>query len=679
MTVGGGAQFRIRALDDTNRTVYVSDVFSDQQFKQINISKADASIKWLQIEGLPTNFYGYMVLDNLTIGSTKVLAFNAGNGQMVWTQDMVPMDHVRVHSYDSTGSSYLYLGYHLHEKWQNTMLPHRGALAIDTSTGTIDWTLNPYINANVDYGPMGIYNYTKLFTQEVVGIADQRYGILHGDSKISLYGTITDNYYLEIPYASQNTALWQINTNKKFKKIYSGNFDTDIASEFVLFNGEKFIAVLDNNGALLWKYVSPIDISDVVIGYFDSTSIQQAGVITKDGRIILLDSSTGLPTDGTGFGQFLRKYDILSSLVDDVDDDGDSDLFLGMKDPAYANKGYIYLFKYNSGVFYRDEYEITTGAVTELKPAQFGTKGLWALVKGKSVLAYDYPLTLRKTIINTPLTMTVGDFNADGYTDVVYVNSNGYIGAYMNDSETFSQQFFDSFNALRVTIQGIQFTNSTMNYIFAMLPNSGAIVIDITNNTYPIVTSWEDRALYSQILAKSDIDRDGDDDSLLYNDNLIYALDLIENEIGSLQIFPIWSAPLSESRIIDAIVIDVNLDGYEDVVFLNNDGQLFFVEGITMPITTVNPKFYITSVTKIDSLQWFVHSLNYDDPIINIATEITTIIEKQTGFYDLIDIPVIAFTSILGLITTIAFRKRLKRTKMLPYKRDENTQGGSHQ
>jgi hypothetical protein len=118
---------------------------------------------------------------------------------------------------------------------------------------------------------------------------------------------------------------------------------------------------------------------------------------------------------------------------------------------------------------------------------------------------------------------------------------------------------------------------------------------------------WYDGAIYGRVITTADIDRDGYEDYVVRNDNLIYAL---QGGVGSL--IPIWSSPLSASSIVTAIPAHINLDGQHDIVFLNRDGQIFAVEGITSPNTLARP--LILSIDQgVDDYSWTITTLIGED------------------------------------------------------------------
>ncbi|MHA2362514.1 MAG: FG-GAP repeat domain-containing protein, partial [Candidatus Hodarchaeales archaeon] len=595
---------QVRALDSSNNTVFLSEVIGNVSLYEIRIALPSAMISRIEFTGL-TGFSNYLVIDDLIVGGTTILSYEALTGTQNWQYELIPTKQVIIH--DSTNirklsvfsrggitTDLLTIGYTIHPDWELFRWGHKGSLALNQETGLPYWTFNPGANIH-----------------EAVGLDNSFFSFLYHYSELETQIIIDKLYYETLYYEAQNEALWQANTNRPLKTLVQGNLDSDTEQEIVAYRS-NLVTVVDHDGQFLWKYLDPLPIRTIVLADYLDKGVDQVVLLTNDGGITILNPTNGLPYQDFDH-RYINNYETNVALVIDVNNDGKLDLVIGSGRPGGLNKGRVNAWEFVDSEPKPLWSKKVPGIVTNLKPAVLNAdlieNDLIALGREEAIYAIDGS---NGDVINSysgdpPVYMTTGDINDDDFTDVGFIDINksftmlkgpnlDYIWKYVPVTEP-----FDSITSLTM----LDFNGDGGDDVAIWIRGSRLEIREGTSANR--IGVWYDPAIYGSVITTADIDRDGYEDYVVRNDNLIYAL---QGGVGSL--IPIWSSPLSASSIVTAIPAHINLDGQHDIVFLNRDGQIFAVEGITSPNTLARP--LILSIDQgVDDYSWTITTLIGED------------------------------------------------------------------
>lgn len=654
-------ELRIRGLDSANRSVFLSPVIGSVTNKLINIVAPSGDLKRIQFEG--PGLSDWLVIDDLVVGGTRLTAFNPIDGAFEWRHELVPTtlitSHLSTQVVNEDLVSLLTFGYTIHPDWVKFLNTHQGAVAV-TAQGAPLWTLN---NGHT--------------IMESVNLGVDRFGFLYTNSLFKTYGLINAPSYETLYYEAQNQALWQSMTNREFKIIRSANIDTDPNPEMVIFDGKRLLATVDQNGSFVWKYVSPVPIVDLLVADFLGMGMDQIGFVTSDGRIFLLNPSTGLPeTSFSDDGEQLLSFEEVNDVLGiDLNNDNTPDIALATNHSSSPTSGRVltYIFDTTTKSFVIHFFRTISGPAMNIEAVSLDGDSkfndLAILGYAKSIyMLNQFGTTVAYLSGIKPVVMTTGDLNGDGVSDVGFIDGLNLLKArYGPDltgplvSWTVDTGPYDQVGELTT----IDFSNSGSELLVYYTRSYGILTFDIPN--FSKVHFWDDPAIFGGVLAKADLDRDGLPDLVVRNENLAYALSPVSGKLRT-----IWSTPISPSRILQALPTDLDLSGSEDLVLLNSDGDLYAVEGISNPSTLSDPKYRLFA--SINTLSWLINDWEFQNQFLESPHTKEDTTDSWDVYYYL------AFGIITGLVVSVGAVTVVRRCRNLTDRKSAkncSTQGGA--
>ncbi|MHA2031092.1 MAG: outer membrane protein assembly factor BamB family protein, partial [Candidatus Kariarchaeaceae archaeon] len=631
---------QIRGLDSSNKTVYVSEIIGNVADHDVFISLPSPMLKRIVFVGLK-GISDKVAIDDLVIGGTTITAFDVEEGKRNWRYELLPAEELTIHEGTTTfyedKSQLLTLGYKIHPIWESFFDAHKGSIALDISSGM------PYYTANSD-----------MHMHEVVSIGNSEFVVLFETSELASGGTITDRYYPEINYQAQNDAVWQVNTNRLFRTIDKGQLDPDQAQEMVITDGRFLLVAMDNNGDFLWKYRTKAPIRDIVLADFiQSGNTDQVAVLLGDGTLLLLDSNLGLPVS-PNFPQYIQWYEILTGLAVDMNEDGKRDLIIGSGKSGNPVAGRVNFLTYNIATRKFDHLYPqvnVAGHVRELLPADFNGDGS---VNDLAVLGYGYRITgfnsdssPRGFHNDKVLTMVVGDIIADGRSEIYYANKNNETWVV---DDLFAPLLIESSPILPKysKIESLAIFDYNQDSALDIAIHYRAFGTTIKDPVNGNEAFWEDPAIFSTLSSTIDLDSDGYEDIVVTNDNLLYALSHSSPYLTNSPL-PHWSTPISVSRIVTSLPVDVDGNGVDELVFMNIKGEIFAVKPINNPVSLMRP---LVTSNVVDNNDWDV--IGYFDELYEDDVLISELFEEIQNVEQAIQSIPHEFFLIFGLVGGIS-------------------------
>ncbi|MHA2101388.1 MAG: hypothetical protein ACW99A_22245, partial [Candidatus Kariarchaeaceae archaeon] len=159
---------------------------------------------------------------------------------------------------------------------------------------------------------------------------------------------------------------------------------------------------------------------------------------------------------------------------------------------------------------------------------------------------------------------------------------------------------------------------------------------------------WEDPAIFSTLSSVIDLDLDGYEDIVVTNDNLLYALGHSSPYLTNSPL-PHWSTPLSASRIVTSLPVDVTGNGADELVFMNIKGEFFAVKPISNPVSLMRP---LVTTNAVDNNDWNV--IGYSDELYEDIDVILEFYEEIQSLEQVVESFPLEFFLIFGLISGIA-------------------------
>ena len=625
----------------------------------------------------------------MKFGGTNIYAFNALTGDHIWQEEFLPTSSISFNPNldvnNNLVDNIVPLSYTIDDSFLPQLAYHQGLSSIDLETGKPNF-MNTYENNQAQTGTIS--------TISAVSLGDGFYSVLSfndsGTNQYTLYTLrrINSTGSFNLPYKAQNDALWQVNTNKVFSNIVTGQLDTDAQQEMIIYNN-RLIAAVDNNGQFLWKFVTAVDINQILMANLDNSGLDEVVVLLKDSTLLTLDPNFGLELSS----QTLPFFVPVKMVAVDFSGDNVLDLVLGEKNPAGTFGGLLGL-KYLSSTF-NFSLSMTSGLFT-------GSFKDFLLMDvdgdGKAtdyLLFFDTEIVLLKSdfsYINkvppiagvTYLAVTVADYNMDGKSDFAFLVT-------------------DSVNTILVAYNGSAsfhvLSGGSVKTGLLVAPNQQLLYsIDLTRDGKPDIVQyqfgrgfalynplaignpigyWHERSWISGFLTDVDIDFDGYNDLILRNERLVYAIKYNSTSTANLDHFyTSWSSPLSSMPILKAVPAKLSSTNSQ-LVYINTVGQLFAVEGISSPSTLVNYEYKFDyqstkpGLVNIDTLHWsttswsddLFDSVEVNLPILSseLRDPIVTSLEQSEQSLIVINPVFLFITSFLtGLITVALITKRYK-------------------
>ena len=606
-------QIRVIGLDETNQTVYMSDFLHQGANQQVVIALDNPLVKRIIFEGNTTN--SIFFIDDLKFGGSNIFGFDANTGEQLWRNEYVPTESISFNpNVDSNGNLL------------DTTVPV--AYFIDqTFTPNIDFEQG-FLGLNVENGKANFMN-SDLSLQTISGVSlgQGLYSFMAFDpfasnAKHYILHTlrlISSTYSTNLPYAVQNVADKQVNTNKIFKAFVTGNLDTDPYQEMVLYNN-RLIVAMDNNGQFIWKFVTTTNISQVLLADLDNSGIDEVVVMLSDNSILTLDPKFGIQLSYQNLPFFLP----VKILATDVSGDGIPDIIVAEKNLGNTGGGLIALsYHPTTNNFTIAAYSgFYTGVFVDVMLADFdgdSKNNDFLLYFDSQIVLLKQNLGIKNYLKDSIKAVTVADYNQDGVTDFAYINGGNYLIVKDLGNNTLSQRkvftgwlLVSGMNAL----YSLHLTGDTKPEIVQYQFGVGYALYDPLNGSH-LYAYWQERSFIAGFMTSMDLDSDGHNELVLRNERLIYAIKL--NSTTN-QLYTFWSSPLSLWPLLQASPINLN-GSTAQMVFLNIFGQIFVVRGIVNPETTVQYDLRFTyqsmklSVKGIDSFTWSIN--NWPDDLVN--------------------------------------------------------------
>ena len=693
ITMQYDSSVRILGLDEANKTVYVSKIYNSGVNQLVSIILNQPSLKRIIFEG-QTDFI--LTIDDLEFGGTTIFALDAQTGSTIWSNQFYPTHSVAINPYVDSNNNLI-----------DPILPV--TYSIDPSFNTYLGKLNQntaMYGLNLETGKTEFMTYPNSYGSSLSGvnlgqgifgyISYYPYSFDHKYYSLYTYERINNTYGTYIPYQAQNDASWQINSGKYFTHIVTGQLDTDPYNEMIVYNN-RLIAAIDNNGNFLWKFVTSVDIDQILLANFNNTGIDNVVVLLKDNTIMVLDAMFGVELSSQTLPFFVPVK--MMAVVNDTT--GILQLIVAESNPA-DTAGILLSYNYQPGT---DNFTLAShskayaGSLKDVFITDFDGD-----TKNNDYLLYfDSELILLKNNFNFKTNVTdsikavsVGDYNNDGKTDFAYINASSFLVVRQLDLSYISQRHVSTglilipgMNAL----YSVDLTGDNIPEIVQYQFGVGYALYNASNGN--LMAFWQDRAFMGGFLTTMDIDFDGINELILRNERLVYA---VKYNPYTQQLYTSWSSPLSLVPILQATPAKLN-NSNTQLVFLNMFGQIFAVKGISYPYTSVNYdlRFNYQStkspIKNIDTFSWQTSTwpVNLFDspnailpPVIKQPVTDTIInVGPQSGKNVDVSLPIeiFAVSFIAGVVTIFMLRKKVKRIRTFKNttKADDFTNTGGSQ
>ena len=367
----------------------------------------------------------------------------------------------------------------------------------------------------------GIYSFIAYYPYSA-----HRY-ILYSVTRVNSTGSFFLNYKV------QNNALWQVYTNKIFTNIVSGLLDSVSQLEMIVFY-KRLIAAINDNGQFIWKFVTSVDISQILMANLDNTGVDEVLVLLTDSTILTLDPTFGIQLNSQTLPFFVPVKMMAVKYA------GSIQLIIGEKNPTDTFGGLLRL-KYLSVTHNFTLSGITSsfgGSFKDFYAMDYDNNGdtdfilefdqrivlLWA---NFTIFMNSYSSTIKL------LGMTVGDYNSDNYQDWAFIYN-----------DTLTQKSYLKVYSGNKTLN--EFSEREVKTGLLVLPGQKILYsIDLTRDGKsdivqyqfgrgfalynPLVAGnpigyWHERSWISGFLTDLDIDFDGYNDLIVRNERLIYAI-----------------------------------------------------------------------------------------------------------------------------------------------------------
>jgi hypothetical protein len=662
---------RVVGLDEQNRTIFKSKYYSSGVNQEVVIVLDKSILKRIIFEG-KTDFSSSVVIDDLKFGGTNIFALDATTGEEIWQYEMFPTHSVSfnpaINSNGTLTDPTVPLAYFIDSEFlianQYNLTDHQGLLGLNIETGRAEFM--PYPTAVPTIGGVnqgnGFFSYLTYY-----GSSSYKYYLY-------TFVRINATFQTTIKYKVQNEALWQVNTNKIFTQIVSGQLDLDLEDEIIVYNN-KLVAALDNNGDLLWKYVSPSDIKQVMLANFSGTAINDVVVLLKDTTALVLHSEFGYLLNSTTLF-FLNPLKILAV---DYDLDSKLELVLAVKNAAETS-GALIGYKYDSinhKFTYNKVFSSAAGSLKDVILISVATDGKmndFLLYFDKAILLVKDTFTISQTQIANAVSVAVGDYNNDSVSEFAYIDDSDVL--YVRDS-SLNLVSWKSVKTGLLVIPGLKMLYSadlTGDGIPELIQYQFGRGYALYNPlTLVQLDYWHERSFIAGFLATMDIDRDGKSELILRNERLVYAL---KYNLESSKLSTIWSSPLSKVHILQALPVRLNNQPGVDLVYLNIFGQLFAVEGISSTYTNIDYELKFTlkstksEITNIDTLSWQTDSWSDDMfnsisylPTVNPTVLDESLTTEQNNQLGVDPILVLLISFLIGITTSVITMKKFNIEK----------------